>query len=82
MNDLIFEIKRLQVERNILAKRIADFEIACTALCPHGLDIAAEKENMRRERDTLAALLKEAQYFVPSGLLRDRIDSALKETKP
>ncbi len=36
----------------------------------------------RRERDTLAALLKESQYFVPAGLLRDRIDAALKETKP
>ncbi len=34
--------------------RIADHEIACTSLCPHGLDIAAEKENLRRERDALA----------------------------
>ena len=41
-------------------------------------------EEVARLRSDLAAartLLKEAQYFVPSGLLRDRIDATLEGKK-
>ena len=43
--------------------------------------VEAEEEvtELRAEIEQLRALLVNSQYFVPAGLLRDRIDAALKE---
>lgn len=41
-----------------LASARAERDIACTALCPHGLDIAAKYENAKRELAAARALLQ------------------------
>ena len=35
-------------------------------------------EHAETQRDTLLELLQNAQYYVPAGLLRDRIDATLR----
>ena len=42
-----------------LASARAERDIACTALCPHGLDIAAKYENAKRELAAARALLRD-----------------------
>ena len=43
--------------------------------------VSKENERLRQDLAAARALLKEAQYFVPSGLLRDRIDATLEGKK-
>lgn len=69
-----------------LASARAERDIACTALCPHGLDIAAKYENAKRELAAARALLLEARGWLDpwesrQSALRDRIDAALAGEK-
>ena len=72
-----------------LASARAERDIACTALCPHGLDIAAKYENAKRELAAARALLLEARgriwhtcgSITAGECLAHRIDAAIAGEK-